>query len=154
MVKQAARWPAFLVGGLLTVLVTVFSLFFISASTPVQDQPAATLTADTYMNTVRPLLANADPQNGEVLLVKHDCAACHRAGAVNKIAPSFVGIAERAANRRPPLTAAAYIYESILHPTAYLVEGFVGAMPQNFSERLSDNELGDIIAYLLTPDAQ
>jgi mono/diheme cytochrome c family protein len=64
-----------------------------------------------------------------------------------------VGIAERAAARRPPLAAAAYIYESITHPTAYIVEGFSGAMPQNYPERLSERELGDIIAYLLTPDA-
>ncbi len=79
--------------------------------------------------------------------------ACHRLGVASKIAPTFEGIAERAASRRAPLTAAAYIYESITHPTAYVVEGFQPAMPQNFSERLTDRELGDIIAYLLTTSA-
>jgi hypothetical protein len=70
------------------------------------------------------------------------------------MAPAFVGIAERAATRRPPLTAAAYIYESITNPSAFIAPGqYNAAMPENFRERLSDRELGDIIAFLLTPDA-
>jgi hypothetical protein len=65
-----------------------------------------------------------------------------------------VGIAARAATRRPPLSAAEYVYESITTPTAYVVEGFQPAMPPNYPERLTDQELGDIIAYLLSGDAE
>ncbi|MBC8099359.1 MAG: hypothetical protein H7Y11_07945, partial [Armatimonadetes bacterium] len=56
---------------------------------------------------------------------------------------------QRTATRRPPLTAEAYLYESILYPTAYEVEGYTGQMPRTYGE-LSDRDLGDIIAYLLT----
>ncbi len=117
--------------------------------------PEATLelSPDSYLNQVNALLQDADPAQGSVLVEQYGCIACHRIGAANKIAPAFVGIADRAATRRPPLTAAAYIYESITNPTAFEVEGFNPAMPQNFRERLSDRELGDIIAYLLTADA-
>lgn len=116
------------------------------------DQPPETLTPNTYMDKVSALLANADPANGDRLIDQYECHVCHRGTSANVIAPSYVGIAERAAARRPPLTAAAYIYESITHPTAFIVSGFAAAMPQNYAERLSDRELGDIIAYLLTPD--
>ena len=63
---------------------------------------------------------------------------------------SFVGVADRAATRRPPLTAAQYLYESIISPGAYLVEGYANAMPANFAGRLTQAEIGRIIAYLLS----
>jgi cytochrome c551/c552 len=105
------------------------------------------------MDKVTALLQNTNPENGASLIEQYGCVACHRLGVASKVAPSFEGIAERAAARHPPLSAAAYIYESIINPTAYVVDGFQPAMPQNFSERLTDRELGDIIAYLLTPTA-
>jgi len=114
---------------------------------------AAQLTADTYMDKVTSLLQGADATRGAALVEQFGCTACHREGAVNKIAPAYDGIAVRAATRRPPLTAAAYIYESIINPTSYVVEGYNPAMPQNFAQQLSDRQLGDIIAYLLTPTA-
>jgi cytochrome c oxidase subunit 2 len=117
-----------------------------------QALPAA-LTENTYMDKVASLLGSANAENGARLLEKYNCVVCHRIGAENKIAPAFVGVAERAATRRPPLNAPAYIYEAITHPTAFVVKGFSPVMPQNFSELLSDRELGDIIAYLLTPTA-
>jgi hypothetical protein len=58
-------------------------------------------------------------------------------------------LGERAATRREPLTAAAYIYESILYPAAHVVADYPNVMPQNFPQRLSNKELGDLIAYLL-----
>lgn len=151
---SAARWPVYVALFLLVGFVIIFVVEFIGASeNPVRSEPAATLTADTYMAEVTSILADGNPKNGEALLTKYECVACHRAGVENGIAPAFIGVAERAATRRPPLTAAAYIYESITHPTAFIVEGFSGAMPQNIAERLSERELGDIIAYLLTSDA-
>lgn len=155
MKKQSvARWPVYVALLLLVAFAVIFVVEFIGASeNTIGSEPASTLSAETYLADVTPLLEGADPRHGEALLTTYECVACHRAGAENGIAPAFVGIAERAATRRSPLTAAAYIYESILHPTAYIVEGFSGAMPQDFAQRLSERELGDIIAFLLTPDA-
>jgi cytochrome c551/c552 len=142
--------------GFFVVITLVFVIAFVTTSesemAPTPGAPAE-LTADTYMDKVTTLLQNANPENGALLIEQYGCVACHRLGVASKIAPSFEGIADRAASRRFPLSASAYIYESITHPTAYVVEDFQPAMPQNFSERLSDHELGDIIAYLLTPAA-
>ena len=156
--RAASRWPLYIVGGLLALTVVVFGALFVFDSLTYEDTihgdvSADTLTESSYLDRVEPLLTNADPANGDALVAQFDCAACHRAGAVNGIAPAFAGIAERAAERRPPLKPEAYIYESITRPHAYVVEGFVGAMPQDYATRLSDEQLGDIIAYLLTPDA-
>lgn len=154
---QSIRWPIYLVLGLFLVVTAVFVIeFVVSTETEMASKAEATveLTSDLYVDEVSALLENADPAQGAQLVEQYSCVACHRLGAENNIAPAFVGIAERAALRRPPLTASAYIYESIVNPTAYTVESYNPAMPQNYGERLSDRELGDIIAYLLTPDAQ
>lgn len=154
--SKAARWPVFLVIGLFILVTLVFVLILVlTTETELTASPAATaqLTADTYMERVSALLKDADPAKGAVWVEQFGCTACHREGAVNKIAPPYDGIAERAATRMPPLTAAAYIYESIINPTAYVVAGYNPAMPQNFAQLLSDPQLGDIIAYLLTPTA-
>jgi mono/diheme cytochrome c family protein len=149
--KRPARWPIFLALILLVGVALIFVVVFIIVSQRgVQNDVPGALTADTYMDIVTPLLVDADAQNGEALLTQYGCAACHVVGAENNVAPSFDGLAARAAERRPPLTAEAYLYESIVHPTAYLVEGYPASMAQDYRERLTDDELGDIIAYLLT----
>ncbi len=143
---------------LLIITLLAFGALFVADSVNYQqtvhgDIPAEALTEQSYMDRVDVLLARADPTRGDELLARFDCVACHRAGAVNGVAPAFSGIAARAAERRPPLSAAAYLYESITRPQAHIVEGFVGAMPQDYAARLTDQQLGDIIAYLLTADA-
>ncbi|PJF25724.1 MAG: hypothetical protein CUN53_11330 [Phototrophicales bacterium] len=138
------------------VLLVVFGGFFViefvmsSISSGAEEEtPAA---ADDYRERVDALLANADPSRAEALLVQYNCLGCHRY-AGEAVAPQFTGIAARAAERRPPMPADAYIYESIVHPGAYIVEGYQNSMIQNFESQISDQDLGDIIAYLLTPDA-
>jgi nitric oxide reductase subunit C len=79
------------------------------------------------------------------------CAGCHslEAGVVI-VGPSLAGVASRAASRVDGESAADYLRESILHPSAYVVEGFPDSMPHNFSEVLSSEQIDDIIAFLLT----
>ncbi len=148
-----SRWPVIVALVLLAMVIVIFVIAFIE-TVPVDNETPAALTADSYLETVTPLLENADPQRGDMLIDELGCGVCHRVGAANGIAPAFAGIADAAPDRRPPLTAAAYIYESIVHPTAFVLEGYSGAMPQNYAEIVTDVEIGDIIAYLLSADAQ
>ena len=153
---QSARWPVYLVIGLFILVTIIFiGVLVLTTENELVVAPTAVtqLTADTYMDKVNTLLQDADASHGALLVEQVGCTACHREGAANNIAPSYAEIAARAATRRLPMTAAAYIYESIIKPTAYVVEGYNPSMPQNFAQRLSDQELGDIIAYLLTPTA-
>jgi cytochrome c len=142
MVKQ--RWPVFLALFLLIIIAIVFIVEFITAS----SNPS-TETSPVDVAQVETFLENANAANGAQLIVQFDCATCHITGAQVGIAPTFEGLAERAATRRPNVSAEAYIYESILNPLAFVVEGYSGAMPENYRERLTDETLGDIMAYLL-----
>ncbi len=150
----ASWWPVYLALGLLVIFIIIFAVEFISSSNESAGEAATELTSDTYMDVVEPLLANANPENGPELLAQYDCSACHIAGAANNIAPSFVGLAESAGEMRPPLTAEAYIYESIIYPQAFIVGDYSGVMALNYASRLSDEQLGDMIAYLLINNTQ
>jgi len=144
--------PVYLALALTLVFAAVFLIELISIE-PAADARIEPVSAQSYRAQVDALLANADPSRAEAAITKYGCDACHRAGAANGIAPLWVGVSERAATRRPPMPADAYLYESILYPSAYVVAGYADVMVKNFDERISDQELGDIIAYLLTPDA-
>lgn len=142
--------PVLISAALLVVITALFLYEFVVASAVTPDDEAIVLTASTYMDIVAPLLANADPLRGEQLTnVTYECHVCHVQQA-NQIAPAFVGLGQRAGLERPPLKAAAYLYESIMYPTAHVVEGYSAAMPANYPARLTSQDVGDIIAYLLT----
>lgn len=97
-------------------------------------------------------LPTGDAAAGESLFKGQPCAACHSltADAV-LVGPSLAGVGDRAETRIPGYSTQAYLYESLVQPNAYVVEGFQpGVMPQNFGETLSDQQLSDIIAFLLT----
>ena len=48
------------------------------------------------------------------------------------------------------VNAEQYIRDSILNPGDYVVEGFPDAMQRNLGDRLTAEQLNDIIAFLLT----
>ena len=133
---------------LLTVCALVVAVAFVVVSAPGSVSPDSPRALE-YAAETDAALDGASPQQGERLIDEHTCAVCHVAGA-GRVAPGFAGIAARAESRRPPLTAAQYLYESIVAPGAFLAEGYANAMPANFAQRLSQAETGHIVAYLLT----
>ena len=80
------------------------------------------------------------------------CRICHSLDAgVVLVGPSFGGIATRAATRVPGLSAEEYLRQSILEPNAYVVDGFPeGQMLQNFGELLTEEDIDNLVAFLLT----
>ena len=79
------------------------------------------------------------------------CRVCHsiKPGEI-KVGPSLAGIATRAATRVPGMTAEEYIRQSIEDPGAYIVEGFPDVMLPDMAEKLSDQDMEDLIAFLMT----
>ena len=83
------------------------------------------------------------------------CSLCHTldgtlAGA-GISGPSFQGISERAGDSVPELSAVEYLRQSIVDPSAYVVQGFsFGPMPDNFGRLLSEEDIDDLVAFLLT----
>jgi len=80
------------------------------------------------------------------------CITCHSLTPGETIVgPSMAGIASRAGSRVPGQSAEEYIRESILLPDAHLVEDFpAGTMPQVWGEELSNEQVDQLVAYLLT----
>lgn len=80
------------------------------------------------------------------------CFACHSLEPeVNQVGPSLAGVGQTAAGRKEGYSAELFLYESIVYPNAHLSEGFKsGIMPADFSEKLTDQQLADVVAFLLT----
>ena len=135
----------------LIVLVVVGFIIVMLANTGNGTDGEEPVSAQSYRVRMDSLLAIGQPENAETAMTKYTCIACHRGASA--VGPLFEGIAERAATRRPPMPADAYIYESIIHPSVYVVEGYNDVMLRDIGARISDQELADIISYVLTPDA-
>lgn len=79
------------------------------------------------------------------------CISCHSIGtSVFSLGPVMIGISQRAGQRVPGLSADAYIRQSILDPSAYVVSGYRNIMYPDFKNKLSAQDLADLIAYLKT----
>ncbi|MBZ0289771.1 MAG: hypothetical protein K8I30_19265, partial [Anaerolineae bacterium] len=94
-------------------------------------------------------------QDSSQLRQKLACSGCHLQAATGT-GPMTDGTFWRAENVRiqdPALsgfTAEQYLVSSILQPGAYLVPGFQNLMLANFGERISLQDLADLLAYLET----
>ncbi|GEM_PF-428196 len=150
--RRISMLPIYIALALLGVFVVIFLVEFLDLSKSSGGTQAEALTAETYMDVVTSLLSNANSENGEVLLQQYGCNACHAGQNAGRLAPAHSEVAQVAAVRRPPLTAAAYVYESIIYPGAFIVEGYERNMPRIYADQIPDDELGDIIAYLLLPN--
>lgn len=99
-----------------------------------------------------------DPVAGEQLYYETSlgtnaaCRICHSLQpGVTLVGPSFAGVAARAATRVPGMTAEEYLYQSITNPDAYVVEGFPASqMVPNLAEILTEEQIADLIAFLMT----
>jgi len=79
---------------------------------------------------------------GQVLFQTLGCVGCHViAGEGGAVGPELTNVIGEQGED--------FVRQSILNPNAVITEGFQpNIMPQNFDERLSDDDLNSIIAYL------
>jgi len=121
--------------------------FFRQASTG-GGQPAAPDALRAELEALPEGNANAGE---EVFLSTGACGACHSLDpGVRIVGPSLGGIASSGATRRPDYPADLYIYESIVNPQAFTVQGFYGGiMPSDYKRQLSVQQLADLLAFLM-----
>ena len=80
-----------------------------------------------------------------MLFITLGCATCHELDTVPQSDGSNAGPALNGINAK----GADYIRESILNPSAEVVEGYVdGLMPQDFSTQISTDELDLLVTFL------
>ena len=105
-----------------------------------------------------------NPELGREIFEDRDrvrCVECHTLDGSILVGPSLQGVSERAGDRVPELIAVEYLRQSILDPSAYIVEGFDDKM-ETFElvqsetldnlvlSMLTQEELSDLVAFLLT----
>jgi cytochrome c2 len=79
------------------------------------------------------------------------CSTCHGTTTDERtVGPGLHTVGERAENRDEDLSAEEYLRESILDPGAYVVPGYIDMMPKNFEEAFTEEEVDDLVAYLMT----
>jgi mono/diheme cytochrome c family protein len=133
-----------------------------TSSAPV---PTATETASPKITPVLRLvtatpnaLASGDPVRGQELFntfqsaASFACATCHRVDSEERlIGPGLLNIGARAETRVEGMEARDYIYTSIINPSAFVVPDFPdGLMPKNWAEIYSEDDIDDIISYLMS----
>ncbi len=83
------------------------------------------------------------------------CGACHivEKGITTHHGPNLYEIGKVAASRKPGMSAAAYILESILDPAAFVAPMNRTGMPQNIARDLSPEEIRNLVAFLASRQA-
>lgn len=98
------------------------------------------------------ILAAPPPERGLAWARKYGCIGCHSADGSALIGPSWkglIGSERRFSDGTTDLADADYIKSSILAPNDQVVEGFnAGVMPQDLADRMSEQEIDDLIAYI------
>jgi cytochrome c oxidase subunit 2 len=78
------------------------------------------------------------------------CSTCHSTGHDVIVGPGLGGLRGVADKRVNEQSAIEYIHTSILDPGAFVVSGFENMMPSAYSRVLSEQDIADLTAYLLT----
>lgn len=105
-----------------------------------------------------PAPAGGNADAGEALFAQSSigsqagCTTCHSLEpGVTLVGPSLANVGTEAGSRVSGLSAEEYLRQSILEPGDFVVEGFGGGiMPGGYSSELSDEQVDDLVAYLLS----
>jgi mono/diheme cytochrome c family protein len=102
----------------------------------------------------------AEPRLPQDLFVSMACASCHNINEVQSeanrgpIAPHLGGLHEVAATRVAGEDAVTYVKTSIVNPTAFVAEAYAPLMPANFTEKMSEEEIDALVAWILDPNRE
>ncbi len=101
------------------------------------------------------------PLPPQELFVSMGCSGCHNldlpqdANNRGPVGPNLGNLYEVAGTFVPGEDGPTYVHNSIVNPNAYVVEGYMsGIMPQNFAERMSEEEINSLVEWLLDPNRQ
>jgi mono/diheme cytochrome c family protein len=78
------------------------------------------------------------------------CSTCHTTNGTVVVGPSFQGYGAIAGTRAFGESAEEYTHNSIIRPASYIVSGFSNSMYNQYERALSDQDIADLTAYLLS----
>ncbi|MCS7088070.1 MAG: cytochrome c [Thermoflexales bacterium] len=117
------------------------------ATTPT---PQAALPRTGDFGSIIDGLPEGDPDRGARLFVTAGCSGCHSQKPNERlVGPTFYNLWNVAKTRVPSLSAKEYLYQSIVDPNAYVVEGYPpNVMQQNYAAILSPQQMADLLAWI------
>lgn len=141
---------------IIAYLMTLEGEAVVIESTGGADKTASNFVPSDEVKTSLPDTANAEI--GAVLFQTFQldagfaCSTCHNSDSENRlIGPGLLNVGSRADTRVDGQPAIDYLYTSITNPGAFIVPDFPDRlMPVNWAEIYTEDEIYDIIAYLLT----
>lgn len=78
------------------------------------------------------------------------CSSCHTLDGTTLVGPSLHDFSSRADTRLSDKSAEEYTFTSITQPAAHIVSGFGNIMYNQYAQRLTPQQIADLVAYLLT----
>ncbi len=128
---------------------------------PFVDAPTRAMAADGSAMGAEAAPEPTAPLPPQQLFVTMGCSGCHNLDApqdaTNRgpVGPNMGNLPEIAGTRVAGEDATTYVHNSIVNPNVHVVEGYVaGIMPQNFTERMSEEEINSLVEWLLDPNRQ
>ena len=105
---------------------------------------------------VRPTVEGVDTGAASTIALKYACVGCHATDPNEvKTGPTWHNVGDTAVVRVPGESPAQYIYTSIINPGNHVVNGYLpNLMPPDFQQRMTSEELGTMVAYLLQQNGQ
>src|SRR4029079_595535 len=119
------RVPVGVKVGLFSLVVMGGYSWFANSIPQIESKPPQELSLEGGNVTPAQLLKAGE----EIYKTKGTCEICHKIGQKGTRAPDLAGVGARAAKTKAGMSAKQYIIESLLTPTAYIVEGYPPIMP-------------------------
>lgn len=128
---------------------------------PFVDAPSRAVASDGSAPAAEATVEPTGPLPPQQLFVSMGCSGCHNldlpqdANNRGPVGPNLGNLYELAATFVPGEDGPTYVHTSIVNPNAYVVEGYMGGiMPQNFVEKMSEEEINSLVEWLLDPNRQ
>ncbi len=120
-------------------------LFAVNGCAEASENPFGTTTPVPITDALAPATTEAvasgpDIANGEKEFKGLGCSGCHSTGSNKIVGPGLAGVGAKGDD---------YIHESIVNPSAVIVDGFSNLMPTTFAS-LKESDISDLIGYLKT----
>jgi mono/diheme cytochrome c family protein len=103
--------------------------------------------------TPSPEESNDPVARGQRVYLDKGCGGCHTIEGLSAgtVGPNQTKIGTVAETRIPGMSAEEYILESILDPSAYVVEGYPDdVMPKNYNELIEPDQITDLVTFLVS----